>query len=143
MRQFLPERGGFWSTRTRQPQLRRRTSWVGSTTSRGDALRSARRDRTACTASAPSSCIGWRTVVSGGARWRVAAMSSKPVTATVPGTFTFACLRTASTPIAISSLPQTIASGSGAVASSSRTAWAPPDSVKLPMACGRGGAAMP
>ena len=95
MRQCPSVRGDYGSVRSRQPQLRRTTSWVGRTTSRRSrrAVADAGRGRPARRA-APRSCIGWRTVVSGGARCRVAAMSSKPVTATSAGTLTFARLST-------------------------------------------------
>src|SRR5438552_3452861 len=60
---------------------------------------------------APSSCIGWRIVVSGGWRWRATGTSSNPVTATSCGTLIprrgGACI----TPGAVWLLGQTTAGG--------------------------------
>ena len=56
--------------------------------------------------------MGWRTVVSCGRRCRATGMSSKPVTATSPGTSMPCCASAYMTPSAVWSLAQTIARGS-------------------------------
>jgi hypothetical protein len=61
-------------------------SWVGKTTSRGSGWRFLTSDSSSSNAVAPSSWMGWRTVVSPGRSRRATGMSSKPVTATEPGT---------------------------------------------------------
>src|SRR5262249_55289659 len=68
-----------------QPQLSRTTSRTGSTASGSPPPALTLEQRTS-KAVAPSSRIGWRTVVRGGCRWRATEPSSNPVTATSPGT---------------------------------------------------------
>src|SRR6202165_482328 len=74
---------------------------------------------------APSSCIGWRTVVSGGCRWRATGTSSKPVIATSWGTRIPRCASAWITPKAVWSLAQRMARGNLRPASRKRPTPAP------------------
>src|SRR6266536_787852 len=87
-------------------------------------------------ARSPRVRIGWRTVVSGGSARRAGWMSSKPVTATSPGTRIPAAVRARRTPMAIWSLAHTTASGSAArcLTSSSSAACSPLAMLKIPCA---------
>jgi hypothetical protein len=104
-------------------------SWVGRTTSRGSGWRLRTSDSSNSKAVAPSSWIGWRTVVSPGWSRRATGMSSKPVTATEPGTATPWRASACSAPTAARSLAQTMARGSGASALASASMTEAPPSA--------------
>ncbi len=105
---------------------------------------SASRSISAPTAISPMSRMGCRTVVSVGRTWRPVAMSSNPVTATSVGTRSLWRRSTPRPPIAISSLPKTMARGGvRRPARSSSTARAPPTSVNPPYASGVPGGVIP
>ena len=73
----------------------------------------------------PSSCIGWRTVVSGGCMRAAIAVSSHPVTITSSGTLKPEAVAARTTPTAISSLAHITASVPFPRANSSRPALYP------------------
>ena len=64
----------------------RRTTSSGATVSRaGGWLESLITSRSSCSARRPISAKSWRTVVSGGVKYRASGTSSKPTTLTSPG----------------------------------------------------------
>ena len=97
-----------------QPQLDRMTSSVGSSSTLGRSAGLAIRSISRSQARSPILRIGWCTVVSGGSVRLAGKMSSNPTTATSSGTRIPRAVRVRSTPMAIWSFAQTIASGSGA-----------------------------
>ncbi|CAM5733952.1 hypothetical protein SBADM41S_09612 [Streptomyces badius] len=117
----------------------RRTSVTGVITDSGTSplpVRSRSRARSSRRAiSRPCPSISWPTVVSGGSVSEATeSMSSKPTSATCPGTETPRSRRTRSAPEAIRSLAANTTSRSGRRSSSSAIARAPLSTVNAPSA---------
>ena len=117
-----------------QPQLERSTSSVGSTSTVGRSDGSPIRSISRSQARSPTLRIGWWIVVSGGSHKLAGKMSSKPTTAMSWGTRMWRAASVRSTPIAIWSFAQTMASGSvPSAASSFSAASSPLCTVKRPL----------